>query len=118
MARIYANENFDFGIVELLRSFKHDVLTTKDAGNANKNIPDEAVLAFANVEKRVVVTFNYQDFKKLHRQFPDHSGIIICTEDKDLEALALRIHRAIEAENGFFEHKLIRVIRPNFNLKP
>ncbi len=113
MARIYANENFDFAVVELLRALNHDVLTTKDAGNANQKIPDDAVLAFANAEKRVVVTFNYQDFKQLHRLSPQHSGIVICTEDKDLVALSQRIQLAIESSAGGFDGKLIRVNRPN-----
>jgi len=34
-------------VVEILRSFNHDVFTTKDAGNANQSISDEEVLAFA-----------------------------------------------------------------------
>ncbi len=113
MAKLYANENFDFAVVQHLRNLKHDILTTKDAGNANQNIPDEAVLAFAHAEKRVVVTFNYNDFIKMHRQFPNHSGIIICTGDKDLLALSLRIHQAIENAGGNLENQLIRINRPN-----
>jgi glycerophosphoryl diester phosphodiesterase len=96
---------------------KHDVLTTKDAGKDNQGIPDEDVLAFANAEKRIVITFNYQHFKRLHRLFPKHSGIIICTEDKDLPALAERIHAAIEAAGGNLDNQLIRINRPNLSQK-
>ena len=113
MAKLYANENFDFAIVEILRGLQHDVLTTLEAGNANRNIPDEQVLAFAHAQSRIVVTFNYQDFKKLHRLFPIHAGIIICTEDKDLAALALRIHHALESAEGNLANQLVRVNRPN-----
>lgn len=113
MAKLYANENFDFAIVEILRRLQHDVLTTLEAGNANQNIPDEQVLAFAHAQNRIVVTFNYQDFKKLHRLFPIHSGIIICTEDKDITALAHRIHQALESAGGDLENQLVRINRPN-----
>lgn len=97
MAKLYSNENFNLVVVDMLRSMKLDVLTTKDAGKDNQGIPDEEVLAFATAEKRIVITFNYQHFKRLHRLFPEHSGIIICTEDKDLPALAHRIRTALEA---------------------
>lgn len=113
MARLYANENFDFQVVEILRSLNHDVLTTKDAGRANQGIPDEEVLAFAISENRIVVTFNYQDFKHLHRHKPDHYGIIICTEDKDIIALALRVHEALQMAQGELSNQLVRINRPN-----
>jgi len=113
MARIYANENFYYAVAEMLQQLGHDVLTTKAAGNDNRRIPDEDVLTFAMAEKRIVVTFNYNHFKRLHRFFPDHSGIIICTEDKDYKALAHRIDEAIEARAGQLEKQLIRINRPN-----
>lgn len=115
MARIYSNENFYYAVVEILLQLGHDVLTTKAAGNANKRVPDEEVLAFAIAEERIVLTFNYNHFKRLHRFFPDHFGIIICTEDKDHQALALRIHNAIEANSGNLEKQLVRVNLPNLN---
>ncbi len=113
MARIYANENFYYAVVEMLQQLGHDVLTTKAAGNDNRRIPDEEVLNFALAEKRIVVTFNYNHFKRLHRFLPDHFGIIICTEDKDYKALAHRIHEAIEARAGNLEKQLVRINRPN-----
>lgn len=113
MARIYANENMALEVVEILRSLNHDVLLSIEAGKANLGIPDEEVLAFAHAEKRIVLTFNYQDFKALHRRFQDHSGIIICKQDADLAALAMRIHRALESANDHLEGQLVRIIRPN-----
>ncbi len=117
MAKLYTNENMDYAVVELLRGLNHDVMTTKDAGKANQGIPDEEVLAYAHSDTRIVVTFNYQDFKRVHRQFPEHSGIIICTEDRDVVGLAYRIHSAIESANGNLGGCLVRVIRPNPSLK-
>ena len=117
MARLYANENMDLEVVEILRSFNHDVLITLEAGKANQGIPDEEVLTFAHSEKRILLTFNYQDFIKIHRLVPNHSGIIICTEDKDTVALANRIHNALETSNGKLEGQLVRITRPNLNTK-
>jgi predicted nuclease of predicted toxin-antitoxin system len=113
MARIYANENFFYAVVERLQQLGHDVLTTKEAGNANQGVSDEEVLAFAVSEERIVLTFNYNHFKRLHRFYPDHFGIIICTEDKNIEALALRIHQAIESTNDDLKGLLVRINRPN-----
>jgi hypothetical protein len=112
MARFYSNENFFYAAVEELQKLGHDVLTSKSAGNANKGIPDDEVLAYAVREKRTVVTFNCGHFKRLHRLFPNHYGIIICSEDKNCPALAKRIHEAVE-NAGSLDCKLIRINRPN-----
>jgi predicted nuclease of predicted toxin-antitoxin system len=56
MARLYADENFTHLVVPHLRSFGHDVLTARDAGQANQGIPDPAILAFAIAQGRAVVT--------------------------------------------------------------
>ena len=62
MARLYANENFPFQVVKTLRNLGHDVLTSLDAGNANRSIPDDEVLAFSTQEKRALLTINQRDF--------------------------------------------------------
>ncbi len=116
MAKLYANENMDLEVVEILRTLNHDVLITIEAGKANQGIPDEEVLAFAHSENRIVLTFNYQDFKQLHRKIAKHSGIIICKEDRDVAALANRIHKALEECDGDLGNQIIRIIRPNLNV--
>ncbi len=113
MARLYTNENFRRRIVETLRELGHDVLTAFEAGNANLSIPDDEVLNFARSNKRVVLTFNRKDFIHLHNQNPIHTGIIVCTEDKDNVALAHRIHDVLLSLNDSVENQLIRVNRPN-----
>ena len=113
MARLYSNENFYRAVCEHLRELGHDVPTSMDAGNANQSIPDEEVLAFAARENRVLITLNRKDFIKLHRKTPEHAGIIVCTHDRDLLALADQIHQAILHENGELAKKLIRVNRTN-----
>ncbi len=111
MARLYADEQFPREISDRLRLLGHNVLTVQEAGNGNLGIPDEAVLAFAILDHRAVVTLNRQDFIKLHRDNADHFGIIVCTNDTDRIRLATRIDAAIAQEEPL-SGKLIRVVRP------
>ncbi len=111
-ARLYANENFHRGVVEILRDLGHDVLTTLEAGRAHRKIPDEEVVAFAISEARAVLTFNRLHFLRLHKSLDGvHCGIIVCTMDPDLEALGSRIDAAI-AEAGNLDGKALRIQRP------
>ncbi len=113
MARLYTNENFRRRIGEILREMGHDLLTSFEAENANLSIPDDKVLAFAHENNRIVLTFNRKDFIQLHNQNPTHSGIIVCTEDKDNMALAQRIHDEILLVKDNADNQLIRINRPN-----
>ena len=110
MARLYANENFPLPIVDELRRLGHDVLTTQDTGRAEQAVPDEEVLEFAVSQKRAVITLNRKHFVQLHRRESDHSGIIVCTFDRDFMAQAQRIHDATSVSE--LAGKLIRVNRP------
>ncbi|WP_445304964.1 MULTISPECIES: DUF5615 family PIN-like protein [unclassified Microcoleus] len=60
---------------------------------------------------RAVMTQNRRHFIRLHAQQPNHAGIIVCTDDKNLERLATRINDAIVGEENL-RGKLIRVNRP------
>ncbi len=111
MARLYADEQFPFEVVENLILLGHDVLTVQAAGNANLKIPDDRVLEFATTKDRVVLTLNRKDFKRLHRSQANHAGIIICTDDANRSALAERINAAILVE-PVLSGKLISVVRP------
>ena len=111
MAKFYSNENFPIPVVEKLRLLGHDVLTSQEAGQADRAIPDEEVLKFANNKKRTVLTFNRKHFLRLHRKGIGHAGIIVCTFDVEFEALAMRIHNTIQA-NPDISGNLIRVNRP------
>jgi hypothetical protein len=111
MAQLYANENFPLPVVEELRRLGHDVLTTPESGRAGTAIPDEDVLAFSITEKRILLTINRKHFIRLHRQQPDHAGIIVCTFDLDFVALGQRIHNAL-VEQSDLSRQLIRINRP------
>ncbi len=113
MEKLYVNENFLFPVVEYLRNFGHDVLTSLDAGNANQRIPDDEVIVFATTQNRIVLTLNRRDFIKLHYINSQHSGIIVCTQDADFYAFALRIHEIILQNQGNFANQLFRVYKPS-----
>ena len=108
---LYADENYPLRVVEELRQLGHDVLTAFEDGRANQSITDTDVLARATVTNRALVTLNRIDFRRLHRQIPNHAGIIICTEDPDRPGQAKRIAAAI-AEMVDLKGKLIRAYRP------
>ncbi|WP_310489142.1 DUF5615 family PIN-like protein [Chamaesiphon sp. VAR_69_metabat_338] len=109
MAKIYADEQFPRPVVELLRSLGHDVLTVQESGNAG--FADPEVLEFATANDRIVLTQNRRDFKKLHQLVPSHSGIIVCTEDRNSSELTTRIHNAIRSAE-IFQGKIVSVVRP------
>jgi len=110
MARLYSNENFPLPVVERLRVLGHDVLTIQEAGKADQALPDKEVLAFASSRQRAVLTLNRLHFIRLHRQQPEHAGIIVCTFDPDFEAQAERIHKTI-AGQPTLAGQLLRVNR-------
>jgi hypothetical protein len=109
MARLYADEDFDYPVVEELRCIGHDVLTVQEAGR--RGDPDAAVLAFAISQQRAVLTHNRRHFISLHRQTAPHAGIVVCKRDNDAAALAQRIHHAIAA-CAILDNQLLRVNRP------
>ncbi|MFN5729815.1 MAG: DUF5615 family PIN-like protein, partial [Pseudanabaena sp.] len=77
MASFYADEQFPVQVTELLRNLGHDVLTVQEAGNANQQIPDDQVLAFAVCQERSILTINRIDFIRLHRRNDEHFGLVV-----------------------------------------
>lgn len=112
MARLYANENFPFPVVEELRRLGHDVVTVQETGKAEQSWPDEEVLAFAHEAGRVLLTINRKHFVRLHSKGVTHAGIIACTIDADFVGQAERIHAVLPAR-GSLHGQLVRVNRPN-----
>lgn len=108
----YADENFPLRVIEELRRLGHDVLTAFEDGRANQSVTDEHVLVRATETHRVLLTLNRLHFKRLHRQMPNHAGIVICTEDPDRRGQAKRISASIiQAQD--LKGRLIRVYRPD-----
>ncbi len=75
MLRYYLDEHMPNAIAEQLRAIGIDVLTTREAGNAGIQFPDESQLSFATRGGYVLVTED-QDFIQLAGQSTDHAGIV------------------------------------------
>jgi hypothetical protein len=110
MAQLYADENFPLPVVEELRRLGHNVLTMYEDGKAGQSIPDDEVLALASGSDRAILTINRKHFIRLHRQYPEHAGIVACTFDPDFGGQAGRIHGVVES-TGELIGQLIRVNR-------
>jgi hypothetical protein len=108
MARLYADENFSYPVVERLRALGHDVLTVQEAGQRGGD--DARVLTDATAASRAVLTFDRRDFQRLHLSNPAHAGIVSCTRD-DPDALATRIDQAVTAADSLAGQHL-RINRP------
>lgn len=111
MARFYANENFPLPVVQELRLFGHDVLTSADSGKTGQSIPDEDVLSFATTQGRAVLTLNRKHFVRMHRLKSEHSGIVVCTVDLDFVGQARRIDEGVKALKSL-AGELVRINRP------
>jgi predicted nuclease of predicted toxin-antitoxin system len=96
MARLYANENFPFPVVEELRKLGHDVLTIQETGKAGRAQSDEEIIAFALTESRIILTLNRVHFIHQHNKNLNHKGIVTCTFDPNFPSLAQRIHLALK----------------------
>lgn len=96
--RFYADEQIPKAVVSALRSRGLDVVTVVDAGL--RTASDERHLAFANTERRVVVTQD-EDFLALAAQGSGHAGIAYApqgaTIGRIVRGLAL-IHAVLSAE--------------------
>lgn len=110
MIKLYANEQFPNDAVKELRKLGYDVLTTHELGKSGKCITDQEVLSFAMSLKRAVITFD-KDFFKLHRENPNHCGIILCTENRNYQQLAQIIDTKL-SNTPQIEKQLIRITKP------
>ncbi len=112
MVELYSDENFPLEIVRQLRQLRYDVLTSYEAGQANQGIPDNAVLAFAAQNQRVLITLNRDDFLTLHQSGIFHTGIIICKDDRDYLRQSQVLHLCL-SENLELTNRLIRIKKQN-----
>jgi predicted nuclease of predicted toxin-antitoxin system len=110
LARLLADENFPNPTVEGLRRLGHDERTVAEAGLAGLGIPDEEVLAFAHADGRAVLTHNRKHFRNLHKAGRPRSGMVLCTEEKEFDALAIQVDQAL-SQVIHVAGQVIRVIR-------
>jgi hypothetical protein len=117
MARLYADEDFPFPVVERLRQLGHDVLTAFEAGQANQGIGDADQLAYATGLGRAILTRNRRHYIPLHRRSARHAGIISITDDPDFDGQASRIDAALVGDSTLASQH-VRVNRPSRPAKP
>jgi Domain of unknown function (DUF5615) len=117
MARLYADGDFPFPVVSRLRQLGHDVLTTFEAGRANRSIVDADQLAFATSLNRAILTRNRKDFVLLHNRSAHHAGIVSITDDPDVDGQARRIDMAL-ASLPNLQGQHTRVNRPGGSTNP
>jgi Domain of unknown function (DUF5615) len=96
MARLFADENFPRPVVEGLRALGHDVVTIQETGEAGVSLADDVVLARATADGRAVLTLNRKHFIRLHRERPEHAGVVVCTFEPDFTRQAARIDVALQ----------------------
>jgi hypothetical protein len=112
MARLYADEDFSYPVIQRLRQLGHDILTAHKAGQAGQSIQDASVLAFATAAGRAVLTFNRRHFIRLHDEGTSHAGIIVRRRDDDVVAIANRIHQQLQSI-PILLNQLLRVNHPS-----
>jgi predicted nuclease of predicted toxin-antitoxin system len=110
--RFYANENLSADLVKALRNLSYDVVTSYEAGNANQRISDDQVLQTATAKNRAVITFNRDDFLALHRSGVDHSGIIVCKDDSNIQGIGQALHDYLATQETL-QNRLLRVLQKN-----
>jgi hypothetical protein len=111
MALLFADENFPMPAVVVLRELGHNVQTLLEIGQAGLAIPDDEVLQMSTSLNRCLLTLNRKDFIKLHKQKPNHAGVIICKVDTDFTALAQRINTCLANLTVSTTGQLLRVQR-------
>jgi Domain of unknown function (DUF5615) len=112
MARLYADEDFIYPVIQRVHQLGHDILTAHEAGQAGQGIEDAAVLTLATAAGHALLTFNRRHFIRLHAEVSSHAGIIVCTRDDDVAALAYRIQQQLQS-TPILLNQLLRANRPS-----
>jgi hypothetical protein len=111
--RFYADENFPLAMVLIFRRRGYDVLTSYEANQANRGLPDLEVLKFATTLGRVMITENREDFIQLHQGGHPHAGIVLCKVDRDYEGKVGVLHEFLQQQDQSLSRRLIRLFKQN-----
>jgi hypothetical protein len=112
VARLFADENFPFPVVEALRRIGHNVITVADAGKAGQALTDKAILELAAADQRAVVTLNRRHFVQLHVADPQPRRYCrVLARSRLREPGGPRIDQMIATEEPL-AGRLLRVNRP------
>ena len=71
----------DEDLVRLLRGRGHDVATVNEMGLRTRE--DEAILDAALRDERMILTHNFDDFRRINLAHPAHFGIAVICRDAD-----------------------------------
>src|SRR2546421_7788485 len=82
-------------LARYVRSAGHDLVTANEVGL--RTADDETILRYAAAESRVLITFNGEDFTRLHGRFPEHSGVVV-------------IHKYREARKDLTRPQIVRAL--------
>jgi hypothetical protein len=112
VARLHADEDLSYPVIQRLRQLGPNILTVHEASRASQGIEDAAVLAFATAAGRAVLACNRRYFIQLHDEVSLHAGIIVYMRDDDVVALANRIHQQLQG-TPILLNQLLRINRPS-----
>jgi predicted nuclease of predicted toxin-antitoxin system len=82
--RYLLDEDISPRAAEGLRRETIDAISVHEVDRGNRRVPDEAQLAYATADQRVLVTYNRADYQALDGQWRlgarAHAGILWCAE--------------------------------------
>ena len=67
-------------LVKMLKKAGHNVITVNEAGLSGQQ--DSIVFEYAIKESRIIITYNCEDFQRLHEINPNHYGILAIYKDQ------------------------------------
>jgi predicted nuclease of predicted toxin-antitoxin system len=106
--RLLADENIELQVVELLRTFGHDVMWLAMAapGKDDADIP-----SFADREGRILLTYDVDFISAMRLSGRSHVGaILVRSHHSDFTWIAAAIHETLQARKSW--QSRIAVIKP------
>lgn len=107
---LYLDEHIPADLAAHLRRLGYDVLTTGEAGRADKGLDDEDQLLFAAGQGRALLSFNHCDFAPMDTAWKEqgraHAGIILCPQ-VSLSELVRRVQRHVQRVTAEQQHDLL-----------
>lgn len=107
--KLYLNEHLSPRLAAQLRRYGFDVISSQESKMLSED--DCEQLAYAISEQRAFVTFNFNDFSSLHKQYiaddREHWGIIFSTE----ESFSVLLHRLMRLLHSISAKELKNQIR-------
>ena len=91
------DENVPLPLISLLRKAGCQVVTVRELGLENQQVPDDKILETAHALEYALVTFNRNDFRDLHRAGRARSGLFLCKFNVPLPMIADKIVATLTA---------------------